>query len=60
MAIKINEIYRAVNSLAKNIQYTFANASNKNTFSLIHADKTKGVLFHRRSEERRVGKECRL
>ena len=47
MAIKINEIYRAVNSLAKNIQYTFANASNKNTFSLIHADKTKGVLFHR-------------
>ena len=47
MAIKINDLYRAVNSLAKNAQYTFANASNKNTFSLIHADRTKGILFHR-------------
>lgn len=47
MAIKINDIYRAVNSLAKNTLYTFANVSNKNTFSLIHADKTKGILFHR-------------
>ena len=46
MAIKINDLYRAVNSLAKNAQYTFANASNKNTFSLIHADRTKGILFH--------------
>lgn len=47
MAIKINDIYRAVNTLAKNTQYTFANVSNKNTFSFIHADKTKGILFHR-------------
>ena len=47
MAIKINDLYRAVNSLVKNAEYTFANSSNKNTFSLIHADKRKGILFHR-------------